>query len=191
MINLIRLAIINFFTVIILVAIVGPKLQPQQPEEKLANLILSPPIDTVVNTIVPTLRPTLKPEQKSSVAGVSISLTPTLKSPTSGQTQPINTTSSTPTIAIPQTTTISTPTQTPPTPTSPPNLASQVPSHNQSSDCWVIYNSGVYNITGYFGHHPGGDSVMAQVCGRDITAVFNAVPHSSKAKQVLETYRIH
>lgn len=70
------------------------------------------------------------------------------------------------------------------------SLIDQVPNHNNQSDCWVIYQEGVYNITGFFGQHPGGDPLLAQICGHDMTIAFNAVPHSQRARQILEGYRI-
>jgi len=76
------------------------------------------------------------------------------------------------------------------------SLMDQVPQHNQKSDCWVIYNGNVYNITGYFGNHPAGDAIIAIFCGRDMTQAFNTMDkippksHSQKAHQLLETYRI-
>ncbi|GEM_PF-2013815 len=82
--------------------------------------------------------------------------------------------------------------------TSPPtvSLANQVSQHNRQSDCWVTYNGGIYNITGYFGRHPGGDAIMAKYCGGDITGAFNTMEkitpkaHSQAALQMLEAFRI-
>lgn len=83
-----------------------------------------------------------------------------------------------------------------PSPVPAASLIDQVSRHNTQSDCWVTYEGGVYNITGFFGQHPGGDAVMALYCGKDITGPFNTMgkvspkPHSQKARQMLESYRI-
>lgn len=190
MINIIRLAIVNFFIILAIVIAVDKLYFPKNSAQNkfsilgenitISSTIPNPQLNPAI-TITP--KPTFvvvnkQPSAKTSPVVSSIPITPPLtnniQTAQSNPPQPTNT-------PIP-------PTQ--PQVTTPSNLTSQVPSHTSQSDCWVIYSGGVYNITGYFGHHPGKDLVLAQACGKDITAVFNAVPHSSKAKQVLETFRI-
>lgn len=64
---------------------------------------------------------------------------------------------------------------TPPPPSAPacgaggPCTTSQVAAHNSQSDCWVIYNSKVYNVTGFVSRHGGGRAVFnSNTCGKDI-----------------------
>ncbi|OGC45817.1 hypothetical protein A2V49_00200 [candidate division WWE3 bacterium RBG_19FT_COMBO_34_6] len=65
-------------------------------------------------------------------------------------------------------------------------------SHNNESDCWVVINSKVYNITSLFGVHPGGNDPLKNSCGKDATELFTtrgkepANPHPSTAKMKLE-----
>lgn len=37
----------------------------------------------------------------------------------------------------------------------------EIAKHNLTSDCWLIINNKVYNISGYLGLHPGGVSVIS------------------------------
>ena len=49
---------------------------------------------------------------------------------------------------------------------------SEIKTHNSKSDCWSIVNSNVYNLTSYVQSHPGGASVIANICGKDGTKAF-------------------
>lgn len=77
----------------------------------------------------------------------------------------------------------------------------EIVKHNKSSDCWMLINGKVYNVTSYFGSHPGGNSPMAATCGKDATAAYatqNAQAtssngrsaHSSNAVSLLANYYI-
>lgn len=72
------------------------------------------------------------------------------------------------------------------------NLA-EVSKHNTISDCWFIFENNVYDITSYFGSHPGGDQTMISSCGTDATVAYNTKGgrgkgHSVNADQDLEKY---
>lgn len=84
---------------------------------------------------------------------------------------------------VPPTTPPATPPATPPstppttpTPPAPPACGSggnctsaQVASHNTQSNCWVIYNNKVYNVTTFVSRHEGGSQVFnSNTCGKDI-----------------------
>lgn len=80
------------------------------------------------------------------------------------------------------------------------NLA-EISKHNSQSDCWLLINVKVYDITSYFGSHPGGDSRMAATCGKDATAAYatqnprstssnGRSAHSSKAENMLDNYYV-
>jgi cytochrome b involved in lipid metabolism len=49
---------------------------------------------------------------------------------------------------------------------------SEIKTHNLKSDCWSIVNSNVYNLTTYVQSHPGGASVIANICGKDGSKAF-------------------
>lgn len=56
--------------------------------------------------------------------------------------------------------------------------AAEVAKHSTKSSCWMIIDSKVYDISGYFGNHPGGDIIMVNFCGKDATTAFRLSPHS-------------
>lgn len=50
---------------------------------------------------------------------------------------------------------------------------------------WVIFNKGVYDITGWLDRHPGGKQMLLLTAGRDVTDLMPSYhPFSSKAEKV-------
>lgn len=69
--------------------------------------------------------------------------------------------------------------------------AAQVAQHNSSTDCWIVLNSTeVYNVTAFLSLHPAGPAPITPYCGKDATAAFNAVGHSSSAVAMEATYLV-
>ncbi len=67
--------------------------------------------------------------------------------------------------------------------------------HNNQTDCWIIVNGKVYDVTGFLGQHPGGTGTILPYCGAaDATAAFatkgGTGNHSSYADQLLSAYYI-
>jgi cytochrome b involved in lipid metabolism len=58
---------------------------------------------------------------------------------------------------------------------------SEIKMHNSKSDCWSIVNANVYNLTSYVQKHPGGNAVIANICGKDGTSSF-ANQHNTQSK---------
>jgi cytochrome b involved in lipid metabolism len=73
-------------------------------------------------------------------------------------------------------------------------LASDVATHNTVSDCWMIVNNSVYNVTSYIPMHPAGPGTIIPYCGKDGTTAFNTKggkgSHSQKAQQMLSSYLV-
>lgn len=80
------------------------------------------------------------------------------------------------------------------------NMA-EIAKHNKQTDCWFIINGKVYNITSFFGSHPGGNSAMTPSCGKDATSAYatqdpyatssgSRSAHSSRAQNLLTDYYI-
>ncbi len=65
----------------------------------------------------------------------------------------------------------------------------EISKHNSLSDCWIVVNGRVYDITRYIPMHPGGSGIIEPYCGRDATDIFYNV-HSSAAISLLEKYYI-
>ncbi|GAA5904352.1 hypothetical protein JCM5296_005264 [Sporobolomyces johnsonii] len=68
-----------------------------------------------------------------------------------------------------------------------------VEAHTSPKDCWVIHNNKIYDVSGFLEDHPGGDDLVLQYAGKDITAVM-ADPvehsHSDSAYNVLHEYQV-
>jgi predicted heme/steroid binding protein len=59
------------------------------------------------------------------------------------------------------------------TPESDPGFTlAEVAARNTASECWVAINGNVYDLTDWIAQHPGGESAITQLCGRDATSQF-------------------
>jgi cytochrome b involved in lipid metabolism len=67
--------------------------------------------------------------------------------------------------------------------------AEEVKKHVIPSDCWMIINGNVYDVSNYDVNHPGGAYRIDSYCGADATLAFNTMDgkgsHSSFANQLL------
>ncbi len=70
----------------------------------------------------------------------------------------------------------------------------EVAKHNTASDCWMVINERVLDLTG-FANHPGG-SVYVPYCGTNGTAAYYNIPgtggrsHSATADSWLQAYTV-
>jgi len=51
---------------------------------------------------------------------------------------------------------------------------SDVSVHASKSDCWMVIENSVYNVTAFVDKHPGGE-VILEGCGKDATSYFKGV----------------
>jgi len=75
------------------------------------------------------------------------------------------------------------------------NLFTELSTHNSKSDCWIGVGGHIYDVTMYFGSHPGGDGVILKYCGTDATTPFQSkdgigADHSASAYDLLRHYLI-
>lgn len=67
--------------------------------------------------------------------------------------------------------------------------------HDSSSDCWIVVNEQVYDVTEWVPQHPGKE-VIIQGCGTNATYLFENRPmgsgtaHSGRARALLDSYWI-
>jgi len=66
----------------------------------------------------------------------------------------------------------------------------EVARHNSFTDAWLVINKGVYNVTEWLPYHPGGEGKIQPWIGKDATVAFDERGHSSKAREVLEDFKI-
>lgn len=65
--------------------------------------------------------------------------------------------------------------------------------HNSASDCWLLINGKVYDVTAAIAKHPGGAGTIIPTCGREATSDFDTKggegqPHSTRANSMLQDY---
>jgi len=69
----------------------------------------------------------------------------------------------------------------------------QVQQHATISDAWVVYRGVVYDVTGFVAGHPGGEGVLMEHLGTDISDVFDEGSehtHTDAARGLLAEYAI-
>jgi len=50
----------------------------------------------------------------------------------------------------------------------------EVAKHNTPTDCWIIVDGKVYDVTGWIANHPGGQKIILGYAGMDATDVYDA-----------------
>ncbi|MCL5017313.1 MAG: cytochrome b5 domain-containing protein [Patescibacteria group bacterium] len=73
--------------------------------------------------------------------------------------------------------------------TGPSFTAAEVAKHASASDCYLMINNKVYDVTSYIYQHPGGPSKIISNCGKEVTGIFAAI-HSNFAWDILKNYYI-
>jgi cytochrome b involved in lipid metabolism len=62
----------------------------------------------------------------------------------------------------------------------------EVAQHTGPSDLWVTYKNNVYNVSEFAKEHPGGEDLLLDKAGQDITQDFEDVGHSPYAEETLQ-----
>lgn len=74
--------------------------------------------------------------------------------------------------------------------------AADVAKHSDSSNCWLIINGSVYNVTNFIPQHPGGEAAIVPYCGKEASKAFATQDkpggdgHSPTADALLKDYFI-
>merc|ERR1719178_449001 len=51
----------------------------------------------------------------------------------------------------------------------------EVAKHTSKSDCWVVVNGEVLNVTNFLSEHPGGELAILTFAGKDASEEFNMI----------------
>jgi cytochrome b involved in lipid metabolism len=55
----------------------------------------------------------------------------------------------------------------------------QVSTHTTRTDCWMVIDGDVLNVSTFVDKHPGGDRIL-EGCGKDASSYFHGVPEHMK-----------
>merc|ERR1712023_36980 len=66
----------------------------------------------------------------------------------------------------------------------------EVAKHNKEGDLWVSLHGKVLDITKFLDEHPGGEDVLMEGAGSDITQAFEDIGHSDDALTIIEEHVI-
>lgn len=71
----------------------------------------------------------------------------------------------------------------------PEYTAEEVDQHKHKSDCWIVVNGLVLDVTEFLEDHPGGATVLLNNSGsKDATAAFARVDHSAYARDEMTRF---
>ena len=66
----------------------------------------------------------------------------------------------------------------------------EVAQHNTEGDCWIVIYGRVYDVTVWKDEHPGGDDILVDNAGRDVSDIFRQVGHSPDANAIRPNFII-
>ena len=66
----------------------------------------------------------------------------------------------------------------------------EVKQHNSKGDYWIVIDSGVYDLSRWASHHPGGELPIRYMAGHDCTDVFKAFHLSWVTEKKLPAFKI-
>lgn len=66
----------------------------------------------------------------------------------------------------------------------------EVAKHNTAKDCWIIIDSIVYDVSKFIGMHPGGESVLLDVAGKECTEEFYGLHRHEVIQKFGPKYKI-
>lgn len=66
----------------------------------------------------------------------------------------------------------------------------EVKQHNRKGDYWIIIDGGVYDLSRWASHHPGGELPIRYMAGHDCTDVFKAFHLSWVTEKKLPAFKI-
>ncbi|EXJ86392.1 L-lactate dehydrogenase (cytochrome) [Capronia epimyces CBS 606.96] len=59
---------------------------------------------------------------------------------------------------------------------------SEISAHNKDTDCWIVVDGNVWDITKFAPEHPGGPGIIYKYAGRDATKAYNEIHSPSLIK---------
>mmetsp|Transcript_2290 Transcript_2290/g.3334 ORF Transcript_2290/g.3334 Transcript_2290/m.3334 type:complete len:99 (+) Transcript_2290:84-380(+) len=66
----------------------------------------------------------------------------------------------------------------------------EVARHNSPDDLWIVVYGKVYDVTEWQHDHPGGDDILNNNAGKDVSALFRSVGHSPDAMEIRPNFMV-
>ena len=66
----------------------------------------------------------------------------------------------------------------------------EVALHNTQDDLWIVINGKAYDVSQWKDDHPGGDDVLLQNGGKDVSELFRNVGHSPDALAIRRNFMV-
>lgn len=68
----------------------------------------------------------------------------------------------------------------------------EVEQHASAESCWIVHENRVYDVSAFIPRHPGGQQLLVQRAGRDVSRDMEGPPHrhSTNARRWLQQYYI-
>ena len=63
----------------------------------------------------------------------------------------------------------------------------EVAQHASETDCWIVIDGKVCNVTDYLNQHPGGAELLLAFAGKDATEEFTDIGHTPSAIQIRDS----
>ena len=66
----------------------------------------------------------------------------------------------------------------------------EVALHNTEEDLWVVVYGRVYDVTDWQHDHPGGDDILLDNGGKDVSEIYRSVQHSPDANAIRPNFMV-
>ncbi|XP_063847409.1 cytochrome b5-like isoform X2 [Scylla paramamosain] len=66
----------------------------------------------------------------------------------------------------------------------------EVAKHKTPDSCWFVIHDKVYDVSKFLDEHPGGEEVLLEQAGQNVTENFEDVGHSTDAREMMAEYCI-
>ncbi|KAG0719456.1 Cytochrome b5 [Chionoecetes opilio] len=66
----------------------------------------------------------------------------------------------------------------------------EIAKHKSPESCWFVIHDKVYNVSKFLDEHPGGEEVLLESAGQNVTENFEDVGHSTDAREMMAEYYI-
>lgn len=66
----------------------------------------------------------------------------------------------------------------------------EIRAHDKAGDFWIVFCSGVYDVSEWMYRHPGGAEILIEAWGHDATEFFNSIGHTDEAWLLTDSFKV-